>query len=779
MDRLTNINPADKNFAASDATVQQPQQQQAEFEQHLGEARQVGPIYTHRDLYDVTEEDDRLIQAASGAALERGPPPGPTSVSIYDRRLRKLAEALKQSGKSMADLDNDTLLGYAKKLLPNDKIIAPALLMVERYREPNAAPRPAPTHYRPSKEDDRLIREAAGAGFGREMDAKTIGNYSSSLRKLAAALRPLSIAKLSDDALLGHANTLFPNDKKVIFALNRLLEYRKIVGHINSLEEGDNSRDPIIQPAAGSLARVFDEQPLYAAADRDLALPADGFDAPQWQGGVLAAHSPTQSVAQDVLFDAAKGNLPAHNFEAPVLWQGMRSSALSPVQSFAQEELFDAADGEGLPPVTTFGAPALWTAASSSAHSPMPSLTQEELFDAADREGPRPAMTFDAPVLGQPMSSAARLAVQSAAQEDFWDAVDRDGYLLADGFDAPEFWWATWSAAHPSMQSIDQKELFDAATWRPGSWPQNPASAHFAPMMGRDDAASAILEQTPPAASESFDASLAVPEDFSHGTQPAPDMMRSKLGRWGLLPDATQRVKSYDIRGERYTAVLGPQGPNDVQLIHLRSPAVGDTFDVSFAVPKDFSHRTQPAPDMMLSTLGKWDFLPDAEQRVMNYEIGGERYTAVLGPEGPNDVQLIHHPRLALPGEAAPAKPGAASDIYGLAPGFDPLTSFESRPDAHLAPNLPLPSAVPAAGRQQFLQEPELGELFGNDWSHGPQEASPLVIDTLQNLGLLPSQHVPMTRFLIHGQPYTAESLPVGGVLLFHRPHLAERGARR
>lgn len=27
-----------------------------------------------------------------------------------------------------------------------------------------------------------------------------------------------------------------------------------------------------------------------------------------------------------------------------------------------------------------------------------------------------------------------------------------------------------------------------------------------------------------------------------------------------------------------------------------------------------------------------------------------------------------------------------------------------------------------------------------------------------------------MTRFLIHGQPYTAESLPGGGVLLFHRP---------
>jgi len=652
MDRLTDINLADKNFAAS--TVQQPQQQQAEFEQHVGEARQVGPIYPHRDLYDVTTEDDRLIRAASGAALERGPPPGPTSVSIYDRRLRKLAEALKQSGKSMADLDNDTLLGYAKKLLPNDKIIAPALLMVETYREPNAAPRPAPTHYRPSKEDDRLIREAAGAGFGREMDAKTIGNYSSSLRKLAAALRPLSIAKLSDDALLGHANTLFPNDKKVIFALNRLREYRKIIGHINSLEEGDNSRDPIIQPAAGSLARVFDEQPLYTAADRDWALPVDGFDAPQWQGAVLAAHSPTQSVAQDVLFDAAEGNLPAHNFEAPVLWQEMRSSALSPVQSFAQEE------------------------------------------------------------------------------------------------------------------------LFDAAIWHPSPQPQNPAPPENSRRMtGEAGAVPAVLEQAPPTATDSFDASLTVPEDFSHGTQPAPDMMRSKLGRWGLLPDAAQRVKSYDIRGERYTAVLGPEGPNDIQLIHLRSPPAGDTFDVSFAVPTEFSHRTQAAPDVLLSTLGKWDFLPDAEQRIMNYEIGGERYTAVLGPEGPNDVQLIYHPRLTLPGDASPTRPAAASANPGtLAPGFDPPASFGLRESAHMgvAQNPSMPSAPIAAGHQQLPQLPELGELFGDDWRHGPQEASPIVIDMLQNLDLLPSEHVPMTGFLIHGQLYTAESLPGGRVLLFHRP---------
>ncbi|WP_246510285.1 hypothetical protein [Bradyrhizobium glycinis] len=293
-------------------------------------------------------------------------------------------------------------------------------------------------------------------------------------------------------------------------------------------------------------------------------------------------------------------------------------------------------------------------------------------------------------------------------------------------------------------------------------------------MMNQGAAAQATLEQTSPAASDSFDASFSVPEDFYHGSQPAPDMMRSKLGRWGLLPDVEQWVKTYQIRGERYAAVLGPGGRNDVQLIHLRSPAVGDTFDVTFAASKDFSHRTQLAPDMMLSILGKWDFLPVAEHPVMNYEIGGERYTAMLGPRGPNDVQLVHHPRPTLLDEAAPAALRASSNIYrGLAPMFDSPAPVEMREDAPsaLAPGGSVPSVALASGHQPPPQVPELGELFGDSWRHGPREASPVVIDMLQHLRLLPNQDVPMTRFRIHGQPYTAESLPGGRILLFHRPH--------
>lgn len=738
MDRYNTINPADNDSVASDATVEQSQRPQVAFEQHLGEARQLGPIYPHRELHDITEEDDRLIQAASGAALKRGPPPNATTVEIYDRRLRKLAEALKQSGQSIAGLDDDTLLECSKKLLPTDKVIVAALSLVSKYRERSASA--LATHYRPSKEDARLIREATAAGFGRTIDAKTAGNYASCLRKLAAALRPLSIAKLSDKALLGHADALFPNDKKVIYALNRLSEYRAIAGPDNLGGEGGVSRLPM-QPTADLPVQLFDRaQSSGDAADQDGPMLADDFNAPQaWQGMDLAAHSPAQRGARDVLFNAVDRSsvLPDATFDAPVPWQGMRYATHSPVQSVAQDELFDAADREGLLPATPFnqpGARGLWPGTNSAACPPAQSVAQGELFDAADRNGAVPAL----------------------------------------GLDASEVWAAMGPATQLPVQSVLRADLFDAAIWQPSSRPQNPLfEEDFGRMMDRDAAVPATLDPTSAVASESFDASLTVPEDFSHGTQPAPDMMRSKLGRWGLLPDAAQRVKTYDIHGERYTAVLGPRGRSDVQLIHLRSPAVGDTFDVSFAVPKDFRHCTQLAPDMMLSTLGKWDFLPVAEHPVMNYEIAGERYTAVLGPRGSNDVQLIHHPRLAFSGDAALVGRTATQHIYrALAPGFDPPVSFELRRDAPspLAPNLPPPSAASGSGHQPSPQLPELGELFGDDWRHGPREASPIVIDMLRNLDLLPSRDVPMTRFLIHGQPYTAESLSEGRVLLFHRP---------
>ncbi|SDG86958.1 hypothetical protein SAMN05216338_1003265 [Bradyrhizobium sp. Rc2d] len=104
---------------------------------------------------------------------------------------------------------------------------------------------------------------------------------------------------------------------------------------------------------------------------------------------------------------------------------------------------------------------------------------------------------------------------------------------------------------------------------QPSAQPANRASqARLGRSTEKAAPASSRAETTSPAVREIYAASWAVPEGFSHGTQPAPPTMVSKLGRWGLLPDTAQPEKQYDIRGERYTALLGPGGPNDVRLIH-------------------------------------------------------------------------------------------------------------------------------------------------------------------------------------------------------------------
>ncbi|WP_338833812.1 hypothetical protein [Bradyrhizobium septentrionale] len=65
---------------------------------------------------------------------------------------------------------------------------------------------------------------------------------------------------------------------------------------------------------------------------------------------------------------------------------------------------------------------------------------------------------------------------------------------------------------------------------------------------------------------ETYDVSWAVPERFSHGSQPAPQRMIERLSHHGLLPDADQPTMSYEIRGHRYTATLDPT--SGTRLIH-------------------------------------------------------------------------------------------------------------------------------------------------------------------------------------------------------------------
>ncbi|WP_407175562.1 hypothetical protein [Bradyrhizobium sp. STM 3562] len=143
-----------------------------------------------------------------------------------------------------------------------------------------------------------------------------------------------------------------------------------------------------------------------------------------------------------------------------------------------------------------------------------------------------------------------------------------------------------------------------------------------------------------------------------------------------------------------------------------------------------------------------------------------------LQPQGPDFGQAARDLNGRHGHQRAPDELIAALHRSSLLPSEEvPLTSFFLGDNISVpTPDLPPPFVGPTPGDHQDLQPLDIGEFIGHTWTHRPQEASSFVIDILQNLGLLPNEDVPMTSFLIHGEPYTAENLPNGGVLLFHRP---------
>ncbi|GLR91151.1 hypothetical protein [Bradyrhizobium iriomotense] len=116
-----------------------------------------------------------------------------------------------------------------------------------------------------------------------------------------------------------------------------------------------------------------------------------------------------------------------------------------------------------------------------------------------------------------------------------------------------------------------------------------------------------------------------------------------------------------------------------------------------------------------------------------------------------------------------------SSDIYGgLDPlvSLDPPTPYELRDDAHSAPAPAFARPPSFAGPSRASQElQEIGHIVGEGWEHLSQPASPVLVDVLDNINLLPNQYGP-SQFLINGELYSA-TLGAGGrrdVRLIHHP---------
>ncbi|MGY3622263.1 hypothetical protein ACVJGD_008459 [Bradyrhizobium sp. USDA 10063] len=195
-----------------------------------------------------------------------------------------------------------------------------------------------------------------------------------------------------------------------------------------------------------------------------------------------------------------------------------------------------------------------------------------------------------------------------------------------------------------------------------------------------------------------------------------------------------------------FSRVMNEAGPSS-------SAAPGETvYDVSWAVPQEFSHGSQPAPDRMVERLSHLGLVPDPEQPTMSYDIHGHRYTAALDPS--NRVRLIHNPP---DDQMIGAGPAGVPDFdkhqiwRELEPGLLPAGPSQAGP-SQAGPS----SSAGATPRELGDFVMENGRRASEHWVFNPQTASNAQMNMLRSVGLMPSEDSP-TTFSILGVPHTAE----------------------
>ncbi|MBH5396452.1 hypothetical protein HZZ13_01310 [Bradyrhizobium sp. CNPSo 4010] len=449
MDPFNSINPFDRDFAAYNAAVTQPQQQQAEFEPYLAEIPQLDttavagfPVSPDRYYPHLPDEDCRLAEA-----LELGAS-GPHPENAVTRGIGHVAaqHSAREASSWPSELsaqghDQDSLRGMI-----GEAVLASSL-------RPTAHDHQAP-------DPGEAVRQFNWSD-----------GYQLAPNELTGSA-PLS----SHAPLMGedYSEQLRPAKRQ------RTLSQPELDVIERQLSEPGNSMVRVLMESNGA------PSPFGPADSSPLVLPEEGYDQDQLWAMVQDA-GPSSSL------EPTARHQPTLNLGTVVRPFNFRQG---------HQHASAALDGSGIP---------------SQDSRPNSFIVHNDRYTAlfVPAAAMRPSTPLNAPGPAIPLGSRPENVPQPSAQP-----------------------------ANRVLPALLGRSMEQAA----------PASSR--------------AERTSPAAREVYAASFAVPENFSHGTQPASHTMLSKLGRWGLLPDAAQPVKQYDIRGELYTALLGPGGPNDVWLIH-------------------------------------------------------------------------------------------------------------------------------------------------------------------------------------------------------------------
>ncbi|TGV84669.1 peptidase C48 [Mesorhizobium sp. M00.F.Ca.ET.158.01.1.1] len=610
---------------------------QVSFEQHGADPLQDEPVASgtreahyphlsdeHRDLIDKV-----ILHAADQQKYRE------STLQKYTYTLRRLANDLGASGQATDLINHQSLVDHANAFFPNDDEMKKAVNVLRAYHEPGySVTVGAPAIHYPHLSDEHrdVINKAIGhAAAQQHPKAPTLRIYSSALRRLANDLgaRGLATDLKDHQSLVNHVNAFFPKNVGMKTALSVLRAY-----YDPGYSASGPGRRPVPVPSKAD-ARVIE----LVTGDSSLA------------SSTRVVYGRSLRRFSEAL-ESQGLTISGLDHDSRIKFAG----TLLPVDRYLRLALERVRDAEA---ASHRGAEAL-------------------LFDEAYESPTNPEKLLR---LEHGFREALQRAEDDQAASSFFSGPRMPAgpgdlnSIVADAFAATASGHAGVEAAAPPALTASQQQI------RPSLDPGQGDHLPTGWVIINNEHSTALL--TPAKRQRALNTPQAAITQ-----QPL-----SEIGiSGGLVPMQlpVQQLSGLPLEG------LPVQGTGSVHIGRLHAEAartawselpaaIEHSINVSFAVPKGFSHGAQRVPDAMLPFLNRHGLLPDAEKPEWNYEIKGHGNTAER-PEGRNDFWLVDRGRTNEAAAAAvpprgPASPATArlSDTYRGVPLVDLTTSSDAR----------------------------------------------------------------------------------------------------
>ena len=636
------------------------QARQAGFEQHVAEPRRADPVASGARAsryHHLSGEHRDLIDRAIAHSQEKY---SETTARKYTFALRRLANDLSARGQATDLRDHKSLVDHVGAFFPKDVDMKSALKALRAYHEPGysaTAGGPAASYPHLSAEHRDVIDKAIDrAAAQQNQSADTLRIYSNALRRLANDLgaRGQATDLKNHQSLVDHLDTFFPNDQSIKTALNVLRAYHdpgyaatgwwpaavpsKPDARILEKLSSDSELALSTRVVYGRLLRRFSEElesrgQTISGLDHNSRTELAEALFPGNKKLRLAlqrVHNAEVPEALRPLFDNRAHKPPTNPEELLRLEQGFREVLQQRQDDQATSSSFSAKVPEALRPLVD-----------DRAHQP-PTNAEELLrleqglrevleqrqgdqatspsFSAEVPEALRPL--FDNRAHKPPTNPEELLRLEQGFREVLQQRQDDQAASaslsnpgmragpedpnrsVSDAFASSGH--AGVEAAAPPVLAASQQQI------RP--WPDALDQGNHLPPEGgiiNNEHYTALLRPAERQRALNTPQAVAIQQPLSEiGNSGGRVPMQPPMQQLGELP--LQGVPVQGTGSEHIGRLHAGAAPS----ARSEAPpaAIEDSINVSFAVPKGFSHGTQRVPDAMLSFLDRPGPLPDAGQ---------------------------------------------------------------------------------------------------------------------------------------------------------------------